>query len=101
MSTIKVVRYRTKPDKADENAKLVKEVFAELAGDDPGGLRYVTLRLEDGVTFVHIAKIEGDTNPLASSAAFKAFQAEIAQRCEEGPIAMDATIVGGYAFPIG
>jgi hypothetical protein len=101
MSMIKVVRYRTKPEKADENAKLVAEVFAELAADDPGGLRYVTLRLEDGVSFVHIASIEGDTNPLASSPAFKRFQSEIADRCEEGPIAMDATVVGEYSFPIG
>jgi hypothetical protein len=101
MSTIKVIRYRTKPEHADENAKLVEEVFAELASDDPGGLHYVTLRLDDGVTFVHIASIEGDTNPLASSPAFKGFQSEIADRCEEGPIAMDATIVGEYSFPIG
>jgi hypothetical protein len=101
MSTIKVVRYQTKPDHADENAELVRDVFAELAEEDPGGLRYATLRLDDGVTFVHIAMIEGDENPLASSEAFKRFQAEIAQRCDEGPIAADASVVGAYSFPIG
>ena len=69
MSTVKVVRYRTKPEHAEENAELVRAVFAELAADDPGGLRYVTFRLEDGVTFVHVATIEGEVNPLASSAA--------------------------------
>ncbi len=100
MSTTKVIRYRTKPDSADENAQLVEDVFAELAAEDPGGLRYVTLRLDDGVTFVHIATIEGDANPLASSPAFKRFQSEIALRCEEGPLAMDATVVGAYSFPI-
>jgi hypothetical protein len=97
MSVVKVVRYRTKPDRADENAELVRGVFAELAADDPGGLRYVTLRLEDGVSFVHVALIEGDANPLASSQAFKRFQSEIAQRCEEQPTAHDATVVGAYA----
>ena len=66
MSVVKVVRYRTKPEHADENARLVGAVFAELAADDPGGLRYVTLRLEDGVSFVHVAVIEGEINPLAS-----------------------------------
>jgi hypothetical protein len=99
MSTIKVVRYRTKP--GHENAKLVEEVFAELAADDPGGLRYVTFRVQDGVSFVHIVTTEGDTNPLLSSPAFKRFQSEIGQRCEEGPVAMDAVIVGEYPLPIG
>jgi len=100
MSTVKVVRYRTKLEHADENEELVRAVFAELAADDPGGLRYVTFRLDDGVTFVHVATIEGDTNPLASSAAFGRFQSTIADRCEEGPIAMDATVVGSYSLAL-
>jgi hypothetical protein len=100
MNTVKVIRYRTKPERSDENAELVRKVFAELAVDDPGGLRYVTLRLEDNVSFVHIAVLDGEVNPLASSEAFKQFQSEIAQRCEEGPTATDATIVGAYSFDI-
>jgi hypothetical protein len=101
VSTVKVVRYRTKQQHAEENAELVRAVFAELAADDPGGLRYVTLRLEDGVTFVHVAVVEGgEVNPLASSAAFGRFQSEIAARCEEGPVAMDATVVGAYSLPV-
>ncbi len=100
MSTVKVVRYKTKPEHAETNADLVRAVFEELAADDPGGLRYATYRLEDGVTFVHVASIEGETNPLVASAAFSRFQAGIADRCEEGPIAMDATVVGSYSLPI-
>ena len=100
MSAVKVVRYRTKPEHAEENAELVRSVFAELATDEPDGLRYVTFRLEDGVTFVHVATIEGEINPLASSTAFGRFQSEIADRCEEGPLAMDATVVGAYSLPI-
>jgi hypothetical protein len=101
MSTVKVVRYRTKPEHAEENAELVREVYAELAADDPGGLQYVTLRLDDGVTFVHVATVDGEANPLASSAAFKRFQSEIAHRCVEGPVAMDASVVGSYSTAIG
>ena len=99
MSTVKVVRYRTKPEHAEANAELVRAVFQELAANDPPGLRYATYRLDDGVTFVHVATIEGD-NPLVSSAAFSRFQQGIADRCEEGPIAMDATVVGSHALPI-
>jgi hypothetical protein len=99
MSIVKVVRYRTKPEHADANAELVRAVFEELAADGPTGLRDATYRLDDGVTFVHVATIEGAANPLASSAAFSRFQQGIADRCEEGPIAMDATIVGSYRSP--
>jgi hypothetical protein len=94
-----VVRYRPKPDRADENQRLVEAVFAELAATDPGGIRYATLRLADG-TFVHVADIEGDSNPLAQTAAFAEFQSEIADRCEvgEGPNPQDAIVVGSYGF---
>jgi len=100
MSTVRVVRYRTKQGQAEKNAELVRAVFAELAADDPGGLRYVSLQLDDGLTFVHIATIEGEVNPLTASAAFRRFQSEIADRCEEGPIAMDASVVGSYALSV-
>ncbi len=96
MSTIKVVRYRTKPEHAEANAELVRAVFDELAEHNPAGLSYTTYRLEDGVTFVHVATIEGETNPLQSTAAFGRFQQGIADRCEEGPLAMDARVVGSY-----
>lgn len=96
MSTI-VVRYRPEADRADENQALVEAVFAELAETDPGGVRYATLRLADG-TFVHIAEVEADPNPLASNAAFARFQDGIVDRCVdgEGPNPQPATLVGNY-----
>ena len=100
MGTV-VVRYRTKPEFADENARLVEAVFAELAASDPGGVRYATFRLDDN-TFVHIADVESDPNPLGSIAAFAEFQKDIADRCEpgEGPNPQPATLVGSYRmFP--
>jgi hypothetical protein len=96
VSTI-VVRYRPEADRADENQALVEAVFAELAETDPGGVRYATLRLADG-TFVHIAEVEADPNPLASNAAFARFQDGIMDRCVdgEGPNPQPATLVGNY-----
>jgi hypothetical protein len=96
VTTTKVIRYRTKPESADENERLVREVFAELAEQAPGGLRYATFRLDDGVSFVHVAVLERDENPLSSSAAFAEFQSGIKDRCAEGPIPADATVIGNY-----
>ncbi len=97
-----VVRYRPGPGRADENQKLVEEVFAELAEKQPDGLRYVTFRLDDGA-FVHVADVTGDTNPLFDSAAFARFQEELGDRCAdgEGPDPQPATVVGAYGFPVG
>ena len=96
MPVTKVIRYRTKPDQAEENEKLIQAVFAELAKERPEGLHYAAFRLDDGVSFVHVAVVDGEVNPLNASAAFAAFQAGIGDRVEEGPIPADATAVGSY-----
>jgi hypothetical protein len=100
MSVAKVVRYTTKPEHAEENERLIRKVFAELAETEPGGIRYAAFRLDDGVSFVHVAVIEGEQNPLASSAAFAQFQSGIGERCAQGPLAADATVVGSYQLPV-
>lgn len=94
-----VVRYRPTAEEADHNQALVEAVFAELAEKDPGGVRYATLRLEDG-TFVHVADVEGETNPLGSMEAFAKFQEGIQERCEEGegPNPQPAVLIGSYGF---
>jgi hypothetical protein len=93
-----VVRYRVKPDRVAENERLIERVYAELAESDPGGLRYATFRLEDGVSFVHVASVEAEHNPLGSIAAFAEFTRDIAERCDEPPVAQDARLVGSYGF---
>jgi hypothetical protein len=93
-----VVRYQAKPERADENQKLIEAVFTELDANQPEGFTYKVFRLEDGVSFVHVA-IEHDVpNPdsLQNVPAFQAFVAEVADRCDVRPLAMSATIVGSY-----
>jgi hypothetical protein len=98
--SVVVVRYRTKPERAEENATLVAQVFSELAAEQPDGLRYATFRLADGVSFVHVAEVDtaDGANPLGSIAAFGEFQREIPDRMVEGPVVADATLVGSYGF---
>src|SRR3954451_11769465 len=100
--SVTVVRYQTKPDRADENQAFVEKVFAELNAERPDGLRYMTFRLEDGVTFVHVASVDtaDGVNPLTTTAAFNAFQQDIADRLEAPPLVMSATVVGSYGFPV-
>ena len=96
MSKTVVVRYRTRPDAADENARLVEGVYASLAEVQPAGFRYTTYRLADGVSFVHVARHEGTENPLPALPAFAEFQRELGQRCVEPPAPSEATVVDSY-----
>ena len=94
-----VVRYQAKPDRADENQKPIEAVFAELEERAPEGFTYKVFRLEDGVSFVHVVIEHDDVdNPdsLQDVPAFQAFVAGIADRCDVPPLAMGATVVGGY-----
>ncbi len=91
-----IVRYRVKPDRAEENAALVEQVFAQLDREKPAGLRYATFRGPDGQDFTHIAIIEDGNNPLLALDAFKAFTSAIRERCEEPPVNVEVTRVGAY-----
>jgi hypothetical protein len=95
-----MVRYRVKPEQVAENEQLVAKVYEQLAREAPPGLRYLTFKLADGVTFVHIATIEvlEGRNPLVELAAFKAFSAGVQQRCDELPVTTEWSEVGSYAF---
>jgi hypothetical protein len=91
-----MVRYKVKPDRAEENEELVRAVYDELQSTAPEGLRYATFQLQDGVSFVHIAQTEEGQNPLAEVAAFKEFQKEIGDRCKEPPVVAELREVGSY-----
>ncbi len=99
MSKITIVRYQTEPEAAEENQRLVEKVFADLNAADPGGLRYASFRLADGVSFVHLVFHEGEGDPLGSLPAFAAFQEGIGDRVSGPPEAWSAELIGSYRFP--
>jgi hypothetical protein len=96
--TATVVRYRAKPERAEENQRLIEAVFAQLDERQSEGFTYKVFRLDDGVSFIHVV-IEHDvehSDSLQDLPAFQAFVAGIADRCEEPPVASGATVVGGH-----
>lgn len=92
-----MVRYEVKPDRVEENEELVRAVYAELAATDPPGLSYVTFALDDGVGFVHVARMDEDgENPLGAVAAFARFQEGLGDRLVAPPTVTSMRQVGGY-----
>jgi hypothetical protein len=99
MKTI-MVRYKVKPEHVAENETLVRAVYEELGQAKPDGFQYATFRLDDGVSFAHIASIETDDgrSPLADIAAFKRFTDNIRERCDDDPVTAELTEVGSFRF---
>lgn len=93
-----VVRYRVHPDRVAENELLVRGVYADLATLRPAGLRYSTIKLADGVTFLHQMSAETPTanEALRELPAFKAFTTGIKERCVEPPVTEEVVEVGRY-----
>jgi hypothetical protein len=93
-----MIRYKVKPDRAEENQRFVENVYQELRRMSPPDFHYATFKLKDGVSFVHIVSRDTPENPLSQSPAFQAFQANIQDRCEEPPLAVELEEVGSYQF---
>jgi hypothetical protein len=93
-----MVQYKVKADRVAENEGHIKRVFEQLERERPAGVRYATFKLDDGVSFVHVASIESTDggNPLTDLSAFKAFTADIKERCDEPPVSVKLNEVGSY-----
>ena len=97
-----MVRYKVRPERAEENVALVEAVYAQLARERPAGLHYATFRLPDGVSFIHVVVDTKEPGAiLGEVAAFQAFTADIASRCDEPPVATELTLVGSYGVATG
>jgi len=93
-----MVRYTTRADEAEENARLIREVFESLRQTTPKGITYASYRLDDGVSFVHIASIDDPaSNPLQGLSEFKAFTAGVKDRCDVAPVTSVLHEVGSYS----
>ena len=91
-----MVRYKVKSDRAAENEELVRAVYDELRRTEPGGIRYATFQLDDGVSFLHLASTEEAHNPLSEVKAFQKFQENIGDRCAEAPVVSELREIGSF-----
>ena len=91
------VRYTTRDEAAAErNQSLIDDVFTELAGLEPDGLSYRVARSDDGLSFEHVAIVEGGPNPLPSLASFQAFSSTMSERVLEPPAVQTGQVVARY-----
>jgi len=89
----RLVRYRVKPEKIEENQHLIEEVFRELHAKSPKNVGYLVLKLSDG-SFCHL--VEDGSNMIPSLDAFAAFRRGGEERRLEEPQQLEATIIANY-----
>jgi hypothetical protein len=92
------VRYEVSETAVAENERLVREVFDELRANHVDGVRYACFKQADGVSFVHFAQIDtaDGSNPLATLRSFRAFQADLRNRCVQPPLASELLPLDSY-----
>jgi hypothetical protein len=100
MPRVTLVRYATKPERADENEALSRAVSQELKTVRPEGVAYALFR--DGVNFVHLfVNFEGeDASVLTELPSFKAFSQDNSDRVEApaDQLRITAELVTAYGF---
>ena len=96
--TARMVTYRVKDGRAEENAAYVRDVMADLGARSTEGVSYSVYLLEDGVSFVHVVDEEGDGGKVQVSEAFQRFTATLVEdRCADTPQLHQMTLVGSYS----
>jgi len=93
--SIRMVTYRVKDGRAEDNAAYVREVMADLEASAPAGVTYSVFLLDDDVTFVHL--VEGDSGAIQTSEAFQRFASTLEDRRAVPPEQRTCTLVGRYA----
>ncbi len=97
-----VVSYKIRPEAAAEHIRLIEAVFEQLRAEHPDNLEYKVVRLDDGVSFVHMSSADtpDGSNPLPELAAFKEFGRNSAARVATAPVPTAADIIGSYYPPV-
>jgi hypothetical protein len=99
-----VVSYKVKPEAVAEHVRLIEAVFAQLHAEQPDNVEYKVVRLDDGVSFVHLSSADtpDGSNPLPGLSAFREFGRDSAARVATPPAPTAADIIGSYhpAVPV-
>ena len=98
MITSVVVSYQVKPEATAEHVRLIEAIFAQLHAERPDNVEYKVVRLDDGVSFVHLSTADtpDGSNPLPEMTAFSEFGRDLASRVASPPAPKAAEIIGSY-----
>ncbi|WP_021595274.1 hypothetical protein [Actinomadura welshii] len=92
-----MIRSKVGAEHVERSLELLREVYAELDRVRPERLRYASYQLDDKVTFVAFAEMDGP-EVLRPLEAFQRYRAALDEFCEEPPELTMLDEVGSYGF---
>lgn len=95
--SVMMIRAKVKAESAVEIEAAARGMFSAIEEAAPPGVRYTSLTLPDGVTYVILLELEDPAdNPLGKIPAFREFQANLKDWLAEPPAPEHLTVVGSY-----
>ena len=95
--SVLTVRAKLKEEHVTDAEAAVKRMFAAIERERLEGIRYASVKLEDGVTFVAMLEIEdGVGNPLPGLPEAREFYEHLPGWYAEPPDVVPGTVVGSY-----
>jgi quinol monooxygenase YgiN len=93
-----LINYIVKPEKVNENATLIKQVFTEMREVQLKGVKYSAYKMGENV-FVHVAQFESEVahQQFTSLESFKSFRKNIAERQIEKPVTNNIEEIGSFS----
>jgi len=93
------VRAKVKEEHVADAEAAVKRMFAAIEREQLEGIRYASVKLADGVTFLALLELEdGVDNPLPGLPEAQEFYASLPEWYAEPPEVGPGTVVGSYRF---
>jgi quinol monooxygenase YgiN len=93
------VGYKVKPEHVERNRELADGFLRELAAAQLPN-PYALFTLADGVSFIHLHLFadEAEEKQFTQLPAFRTFENDLAERCEEPPAASKLEAIGSYGW---
>lgn len=95
--SVLMIHAKVKEEHVAATEASAEKMFAAVSQAQPEGIRYASLKLPDGVTFVALLEIEeGVENPLPTIPEWREFGENLESWREEPPTVEQAQVVGSY-----
>jgi hypothetical protein len=95
--SVVVINAKIAPEHVAEVEAAARRAFAAVHAAQPEGLRYASLRLADGVSYVILLEApDGEPNPLFELPEYQEFERGLKGWLAGRPDAGPATVVGSY-----
>jgi quinol monooxygenase YgiN len=94
---VMMIQAKLKAESVSDVEAAADKMFAAVKAAQPGGVKYASLRLADGVSAVALLALDDpEENQLQAIPEFREFQEQLPEWLAEPPIVEPLTLVGSY-----